>query len=167
MKLILARDDREHPIQVEPHGSGFAVRLGDRTLQVEGTVGRSMRVRIDGRPVEASVRRDGLDFLVELRGIAYRFRPRDPRAPKLARRGGAAERSKGELHAPMPGLVVDVLVEKGDPVEAGQPVVVVEAMKMQNALVAPIRGRVSAVSAVKGATVDTGALLLAIAPEEG
>ena len=167
MKLILARDDREHSIQVEPKGSGFTVRLGDRTLEVDGTVGRSMRVRIDGRPVEASVRRDGLDFLVELRGNAYRFRPRDSRAPKLARRGTNAERVRGELHAPMPGLVVDVLVQKGDPVEAGQPVVVVEAMKMQNALVAPIRGRVAAVVAAKGATVDSGALLLTVIPEGG
>ena len=167
MKVILARDDREHAVQVEPHGTGFTVRLGDRTLEVEGTVGRSMRVRIDGRPVEASVRRDGLDFLVELRGCAYRFRPRDPRAPKLARRSGNAERLRGELHAPMPGLVVDILVEEGDPVEAGQPVVVVEAMKMQNALTAPIRGRVSAVAATRGASVETGALLLTIVPEEG
>jgi 3-methylcrotonyl-CoA carboxylase alpha subunit len=126
-----------------------------------------MRVRIDGRPVEASVRRDGLDLLVELHGIAYRFRPRDPRTPKLARRGAGPERLRGELHAPMPGLVVEVLVQKGDPVESGQPVVVVEAMKMQNALAAPVRGRVTAVAATKGATVDSGALLLTIAPEEG
>jgi biotin carboxyl carrier protein len=67
----------------------------------------------------------------------------------------------------MPGLVVEVLVQKGDPVESGQPVVVVEAMKMQNALAAPVRGRVTAVAATKGATVDSGALLLTIAPEEG
>ena len=167
MKVTLSRDDREHSVAVEPQGSGFAVRLGDRTLQVEGTLGRSMRVRIDGRPVEASVRRDGLDLLVELRGGAYRFRPRDPRAPKLARRGGNADRLRGELHAPMPGLVVEVLVEQGDPVEAGQPVIVVEAMKMQNALTAPIRGRVSVVTAAKGASVETGALLLAIVPEGG
>ena len=166
MKLTLARDDRERVIEVEPKDNGYEIRIGNRTLDVDGAIGRAMRVRIGGRPVEGSVRRDGLDFLVELHGTAYRFRPRDPRAPRLARRGGNAERIRGELHAPMPGLVVEVLVEKGDAVEAGQPVVVVEAMKMQNALAAPIRGRVSAVAAAKGASVDTGALLLTVTPEE-
>ena len=167
MSLILERDGREHSVRVEPEGGGFVAHLGERTLHVEGTIGRVMRVRVDGRPVEASVRRDGLDFLVELHGIAYRFRPRDSRAPKLARRGAGSERLRGEVHAPMPGLVVEVLVQKGDLVELGQPVAVVEAMKMQNALAAPVRGRVEAVAATKGATVDSGALLLTIAPEEG
>jgi biotin carboxyl carrier protein len=70
------------------------------------------------------------------------------------------------VHAPMPGLVVEVLVQPGAAVEAGQPVVIVEAMKMQNELVAPLKGRVARVSVAPGAAVDTGQLLVAIQPEE-
>ena len=104
--------------------------------------------------------------MVELDGRSYAFRPRDPRAPKLARRRAGADLTRGEVHAPMPGLIVDVLVEKGADVEAGQPVVIVEAMKMQNELVAPLKGRVTRISVEPGAAVETGQLLIAIQPEE-
>jgi biotin carboxyl carrier protein len=66
----------------------------------------------------------------------------------------------------MPGLVVQVLAHEGEDVEAGHPVVVVEAMKMQNALVAPIKGRVISIPVTPGTAVESGQLLLAIAPEE-
>ena len=64
----------------------------------------------------------------------------------------------------MPGKVVAVMVALGDTVEAGQPVIVLEAMKMETTLVAEVPGRVTAVEAVAGTTVDAGALLVAIAP---
>jgi biotin carboxyl carrier protein len=66
----------------------------------------------------------------------------------------------------MPGLIVDLLAEVGSTVEAGQPVVIVEAMKMQNALVAPLKGRVAQVSVAAGAAVESGQLLMTIQPEE-
>jgi pyruvate carboxylase subunit B len=166
MSVILTREGRDRTIEVTPSGDGFIVTVDGKEHRVEGVFGGLMRVRIDDRPVEASVRRQGLDLVVETRGRAYLYRPRDPRAPKLTRKS-VADQTRGELHAPMPGLVVDVMVAEGDTVEAGQPVVVVEAMKMQNALVAPLSGRVTAVRVQAGATVDSGALLLKIQPEEG
>jgi biotin carboxyl carrier protein len=166
MTLVLTRGGREHRVDVEPSGDGYRVTLGERTLQIEGSIGPVIRARIDGRPVEGSARKEGLDIVVELHGRIYTFRPRDPRAPKLARRQAGADLTRGEVHAPMPGLIVEVLVELGAVVEVGQPVVIVEAMKMQNELVAPIRGRVARISVSKGAAVETGQLLLAIQPEE-
>ncbi|TMQ65637.1 MAG: hypothetical protein E6K79_04745 [Candidatus Eisenbacteria bacterium] len=166
MIVLLTRDGREHQVEVEPSGAGFTVTLDGREHRVEGSFGRVMRAWIDHRPVEASVHREGLDIVVELDGRSYAFRPRDPRAPKLARRRAGADLTRGEVHAPMPGLIVDVLVEKGADVEAGQPVVIVEAMKMQNELVAPLKGRVTRISVEPGAAVETGQLLIAIQPEE-
>jgi biotin carboxyl carrier protein len=164
MSVVLTREDRDRTIDVTPSGDGFIVTVDGKEHPVEGAFGGLMRVRIDDRPVEASVRRQGLDLVVEIRGRTYVYRPRDPRAPKLTRKS-VADQARGELHAPMPGLVVDVMVAEGDTVDAGQPVVVVEAMKMQNALTAPLSGRVSAVRVAAGATVESGALLLAIHPE--
>jgi pyruvate carboxylase subunit B len=164
MSVVLTRDGRDRTVDVTPSGDGFIVTVEGKEHHVEGAFGGVMRVRIDDRPVEASVRRQGLDLVVEIRGRIYLYRPRDPRAPKLARKS-VADQARGELHAPMPGLVVDVMVAEGDTVEAGQPVVVVEAMKMQNALTAPLAGRVTAVRVATGATVDSGALLLAISPD--
>jgi biotin carboxyl carrier protein len=64
----------------------------------------------------------------------------------------------------MPGKVVKVLVATGDAVTAGQPLVVVEAMKMETTLAAEIDGTVKAVNASTGDTVDAGAVLVEIAP---
>ena len=62
----------------------------------------------------------------------------------------------------MPGKVVRVLVAQGDQVEAGQGLVIVEAMKMQNELKAPRAGKVVAVAAAAGATVNAGEILATI-----
>jgi biotin carboxyl carrier protein len=66
------------------------------------------------------------------------------------------------IKAPMPGRVVRVLVAAGDHVKARQPVVIVEAMKMENELRTPRDGIVTEVLAVPGATVESGAILIVV-----
>jgi len=68
------------------------------------------------------------------------------------------------LKAPMPGLVLRVLVSEGEQVSAGQGLVVLEAMKMENELKAGAAGVVRSVRAVAGATVEKGQLLLEVGP---
>jgi biotin carboxyl carrier protein len=81
----------------------------------------------------------------------------------LARRSGKQGREGVEtITAPMPGKVVRVLVAPGDAVEAGQGLVVVEAMKMQNEMKASLAGRVATVPAREGATVAAGEVLATI-----
>jgi pyruvate carboxylase subunit B len=135
-------------------------------VHVEGVTGESMRVRLDARPIAAWITREGDTIAVERDGRMFRFRVRDARAPKLQRRATQEDTARGELHAPMPGLVVQVLTHEGEEVEAGHPLVVMEAMKMQNVLVAPLKGRVRSIPAAPGMAVETGQLLLAITPEE-
>jgi len=166
MKVLLSRDATDLEVTVEPEDAGYRATLHGRAHRIDGVVGESMRVRIDARPVEARVSRQGDSLAVELNGVVHRFRVRDPRAPKLARRRSPEDATRGELHAPMPGLVVQVLTHEGEDVEAGHPVVVIEAMKMQNALVAPLTGRVRSIPVAPGTAVETGQLLLAITPEE-
>ena len=166
MRILLSKDAEDLEIEVQPEGSGYLVTLRGRAHRVDGIIDCWMRVRIDARPVEAWVRRQGEAIVVERRGRPFRFRVRDPRAPKLSRRRSLEDASRGELHAPMPGLVVQVLTHEGEEVEAGRPVVVVEAMKMQNALVAPLAGRVRSIPVTPGTAVETGQLLLAITPAE-
>ena len=67
-----------------------------------------------------------------------------------------------EIQAPMPGLVLRVLVAPGDAVEAGQGVVVLEAMKMENELTAPAAGTVAAVHAAPGDAVAKNDLLVEV-----
>jgi len=80
--------------------------------------------------------------------------------------GGSDAAEAGSLVAPMPGKVLRVLVEVGDTVEAGQGLVVVEAMKMENELSASGAGVVESVAIAAGDNVDKGALLVSIASAE-
>jgi propionyl-CoA carboxylase alpha chain len=77
-----------------------------------------------------------------------------------------AARSEGGLSAPMPGRVVKLLVAEGDECAAGQPLVILEAMKMEHAVKATSPGRVARVLVREGDSVDAGAVLVAVEPIE-
>jgi biotin carboxyl carrier protein len=80
------------------------------------------------------------------------------------RRGKTTHHADGEqrIVAPMPGRIVRVLVKVGDTVELRQPVVVIEAMKMENELRAPKAGTIKEVAVEPGAPVEAGRLLVVI-----
>jgi biotin carboxyl carrier protein len=87
----------------------------------------------------------------------------DPRRTgRAGAEGGANPDGEHAVVAPMPGRVVRVLVSPGDEVAARQPVVVVEAMKMENELRSPKAGRVKDVAVTPGASVDAGRVLVVI-----
>ncbi len=85
-------------------------------------------------------------------------------------RAGTGRRRSGganAVQAPMPGTIAAVLAAEGDLVEAGQTLIVLEAMKMEHLLPAPAGGRVASVRCTAGATVEEGELLIEIAAAEG
>ncbi len=82
-------------------------------------------------------------------------------APSGGAAASAAEAQDG-LFAPVPGKIVDVFVKVGDAVDEGTPLVVLEAMKMENELRAPKKGKVTVVAVVKGDTAQRGQLLVGI-----
>jgi len=90
-------------------------------------------------------------------------------APKKPRRaaggGGAAGGGNGTITVPMQGTIVKVLVEVGASVEAGQPVVVLEAMKMENQINADVSGTVAEVKVAAGDTVGGGDTVVVITPD--
>ena len=97
-----------------------------------------------------------------LNGRGFEYEVRDPRA--LRGRRGAGDYGEGpkKITAPMPGKVVRVVAAAGMPVEAGQGVIVIEAMKMQNELKAPKAGTVQKILASEGAAVNAGDTLAII-----
>ncbi len=107
-------------------------------------------------------------FEVTIAGRPYTVQLEDERARALAGLGGAGhERGEMAVHAPMPGLVASVLAAVGQTVERGQTVVVLEAMKMENDLIAPRSGVVHAVPVSPGQTVSQGDVLVVIGDPEG
>ncbi len=84
-------------------------------------------------------------------------------APAAAPAAPAAAGSGDPINAPMPGTILAVNVAAGDTVKAGQVLFILEAMKMENEIMAPKDGTVTSVATTKGSAVDTGALLCTIA----
>ena len=116
----------------------------------------------DGRPRVVTVERDAAGVRVWVDGAPVEVAVQTPTDRLLERFGldagdAAAER---EVRAPMPGLVLRVLAAPGDAVEAGQGLVVLEAMKMENELTAPAAGTVAAVHAAAGDAVGKNDLLV-------
>ena len=135
------------------HGETYHVKVTGAGHK--GQADRHFYLDIDGVPEEVVV--ETLDEIVLTGGtegavkkaIAGK-RPR-PSAP-------------GHVATSMPGNIVDVLVKEGDRVEAGQPVLVTEAMKMETELQAPIAGTVTGVYVIKGDSVNPDEVLLEISP---
>jgi biotin carboxyl carrier protein len=116
-------------------------------------------VLMEGRSYEARVEETANGLVVVLDGYRFEIEVRDPR--RWTRQSGAmGGRGIQQLSAPMPGKVVRVLVSAGETVEAGQGLLVVEAMKMQNEIKAPRAGRVLSVPAKESATVTAGEILV-------
>ncbi len=140
----------------------FVVTLGDRRIHLAAHRGEDGHLTLDlpdGRRVRASVSRDGAARWVSAGGATWVVREADPRGSKAGHDGG--------LEAPMPGKVLVVHVEVGDVVEAGQALVVVEAMKMEHAITAPHAGRVTMVAFQEGAMVSPGMPLVTLDAEDG
>lgn len=98
---------------------------------------------------------------ITVNGHTFEIAIEDPRQWK--RRGGASGlQGRISITAPMPGKVVRVLVAAGEDVTAGQGLIVVEAMKMQNELKSPREGRVTAVQAKENDSVNAGTILVLI-----
>ena len=132
------------------------------------TTGRSETVLlvVDGRPRVATVERDGGVVRVWVDGTPVEVDVKTE-ADLLLERFGLDAGDAGadrEVRAPMPGLVLRVLVEPGQAVAAGQGVAVLEAMKMENELSAPAAGTVAAVHAAAGDAVAKNDLLVEIDP---
>jgi acetyl/propionyl-CoA carboxylase alpha subunit len=106
----------------------------------------------------------GYDFHVMLNGDRFDVRVEDERTRRLARAGHQLPPPTGEVQvkAPIPGLVTKILVEPGQTVAAGQAILLLQAMKMENELRAPRAGVVGRVGVAAGARVDQGQLLVTI-----
>ena len=137
-------------VEVEP--GSWSVILG----------GQSVDVRLDAAK---TLDPDMQGFRATLYDAAYEFALQDPRKALLAAARGALG-SGGPLTAPMPGKVVKLLVQEGDLVTEGQPLLIMEAMKMQNELRAVSEGVVLKVTTSEGATVETGSVLITVGPKK-
>ncbi len=156
---IVARDGAETSVQVDDGqltpvnyrpvlgGKAISIRVGGKLhlVHLTGMNGKGIvQATINGRPVTLSV----MDEL---------------KAQALESIGTAA--GNGTITADIPGLVVEIKVAEGQQVNLGDPVIVVEAMKMQNELTAAVAGTVTSIAVATGDAVNPGDTLVVIEPE--
>ena len=171
MKLWVTLEGREAEVTFRTEGEHVVLEADGRRIEADFVRlpdGEVYSLLIDGRShvVRVSPTEEGLE--VELRGVVIPVEVKHPLEKMLQATGGARARSRGEtVTAPMPGVVVALRVKAGDTVHAGQAVVVVEAMKMQNELAVAHDGVVSEVLVAERAAVSAGQPLLRLTPVVG
>lgn len=126
---------------------------GSITVKLDDTFFKLYHVQVEGSKVS-----------FQHKGHLYQFTVKDEMALLMDKMGfkDASSASAGSLKAPMPGKIVQILIQVGDIVHAGQPVIILEAMKMENELKTTIDGTVKAISVEKGQSVEKNELLLEI-----
>jgi biotin carboxyl carrier protein len=157
---VLGRSAR---VEVRGRNGHYVVTIDGRSLEVDyQETGRHFAsLIVEGRSYEAGLERQPGGYNVVLSDDVIAVELMDAaRGEGAAPRAGA--RGPARLNAPMPGKVVRVLVQPGQEVQAGQGLVVIEAMKMENELRAPRPGTVAEVRVREQQAVETGALLVVV-----
>ncbi len=163
MKYYVRVGDEDHEVVLD--GQGIQIDGTRVTASVTQSDGTPVRLVSIGPEVHRVVLRRGSQrgaYTLWLDGFRFEVEALDERARTIRElsRASAAPAGPAPLVAPMPGLVVRVGVKPGDDVRAGQGLVVMEAMKMENELRAVAAGRVKSVLAQPGMAVEKGALLV-------
>jgi biotin carboxyl carrier protein len=156
VKLEVTVNGRAGELQLKPGGFEYNGLARDYSMESSGP--GIFSVLIDGRSYQATVLAPGTIQVDDRIFDVEIFDPRELRA----RSSAGASHGRQNIAAPMPGKVVRVLVSVGDTIEAGQGLIVVEAMKMQNEMKSPKAGMVVEVKTKDGATVAAGEILLVI-----
>jgi geranyl-CoA carboxylase alpha subunit len=146
----------------ERDGGYVASRDGaGHRFEIDELVSDTVRFRSNGLAEAARFFRDGDRLYLLHRGITISVRDLTLAAPAMA----SATGSDGKVRAAMNGRVVAVLVKPGERVAAGQPVMTLEAMKMEHVHAAPIAGVIAAIDVVEGEQVTTGKIVVEIEAE--
>jgi biotin carboxyl carrier protein len=145
------------PLASHPHdptGGHFSLLIAGNTYDVFA------------RTITPPGQKEGQTYEIYIAGQRFEVKVEDERTRLLTGlASGGTHTGEATIQAPMPGLVTAILVTTGDSVNANQPVAILEAMKMENDLLAPIAGTVKEIRASKGQTVDHGEILLIISAE--
>jgi biotin carboxyl carrier protein len=153
-------DGKNYRLELTRSDGRWDCRLDGHEVVVDAVLARRdvLSVLIGGKAYEIKRERTATDMYLWVGSVRYAVRVRDPRSLRTRQ---CADDGKGprKLVAPMPGKVVRVLVQEGAEVEAGEGIVVVEAMKMQNEIKSPKKGVVRKLTTSEGTNVNSGDVL--------
>ena len=157
-------DEQPYRIELARSGSSWQCNLNGREFPVDVIFSQTgvLSLLVDGKSYEVKQEAAGAESNIVVGHDRFRAAVRDPRSLRSRRRDKDSGQGVKRILAPMPGKVVRILALPGTEVEAGQPVLVIEAMKMQNELKSPKKGKVKRLAVNEGAAVEAGQVLAEI-----
>lgn len=160
--VLTARDGSQHTFKVERAEGMIRVNGQVVTVNASAPHAGALSLVIGGRSFEVLASTVGGEQVLVVNGHRLGVEVSDPRSLKSRRRAGAGQEGPKKVIAPMPGKVIRIVAQAGDEVAAGDGVVVIEAMKMQNELKSPKSGKVAKIAVKEGDTVNPGDTLAII-----
>lgn len=162
MDVIVQIDGKNYRLGLERTAAGWRCQLDGRDVPVDAVLARPdvLSVVIEGKAYEIKRERTATDLHLWVGGVRYAAELRDPRSLRSRKAVAGDDIGPRKLIAPMPGKVIRILLQEKTKVEAGQGILVMEAMKMQNEIRAPRAGRVERIYVAEGEGVETGSRLL-------
>jgi biotin carboxyl carrier protein len=165
VQLSSPGEEKTLVIELQRDGVAWRVTLDGRPVAVDAVeiAPNTLSILLNGQSFEVNVSSTP-DGKLKLQTGSREFIAEaiDPRAWSGRRHGSVEAQGRQQIVAPMPGKVVRLLVKEGDRVEAGQGLLVVEAMKMQNEIRSPKGGTVERVLAKEGQAVNAGDVLCVV-----
>ena len=157
----VAIEGKTHRLDIRHEDGHWHCQLDRRAFEINAVLTRPdvLSILIDGKAYEIKRERDPVGTHIWVGSARYGVELSDPRSLRSRKIGAAGEAGPRKLLAPMPGKVVRVLAPEKAAVEAGQGVVVMEAMKMQNEIKSPKKGIVQKILAAEGTSVSAGDVL--------
>ena len=165
MKYVVLIDDRLHEVEIVEEGGCERILWDGKPVEIDGQLDQTNPSRsliIDGRPYEVEWQKDGSVVRVGFNRAVYDVRVSRGlrgREKAILRAGGSGEET---VQAPMPGMVVTVKVQPNQEVKIGEPLLILEAMKMENELRSPVNGRIQKIWVETGKKVEKGEKLLVL-----
>jgi pyruvate carboxylase subunit B len=166
VKYVVQLNGQRHTVSIEPDGVQFEkepIARGELS-DIEGSPVRMVKLGTHVYRVVAEKRQGRGRYTLWVDGYRFEVEALDERTRAIRdlSAANAAPSGPAPIIAPMPGLIVRVNVSVGDKVEAGQGIVVMEAMKMENELRATAPGTVQTIEVAAGTAVEKGALLVSL-----
>lgn len=154
-------DGKDHRLELSHARGGWQCKLDGREIQINARLIRPdvLSILIAGNSYEIKRERSFSDTHLWVGDVRHGVELRDPRSIRSRRGGAGDDEGPRRLVASMPGKVVRILVREKSAVEAGQGIIVVEAMKMQNEIKSPKKGVLQKIVAQEGTTVNAGDVL--------
>jgi biotin carboxyl carrier protein len=152
---------KPHRLELEKSAGGWECRLDGLPIHIDALIPRRdvLSLLVDGRAYEIKREQTATDLHMWVGSTRFAVELHDPRSLRSRKKAAGDEKGPRKILAPMPGRIVRLLVAENSDVEAGQGIVVVEAMKMQNEIKSPKKGVVRQILATPGAAVNPGDVL--------